>query len=706
VAISKPAVENKRKQERTVEPNLGSPLPLVPPFLIAPLWFVSLALPNLVYSGVYWYDTLHILKFVVAGVPVGAAVIVASVRLVMYGQKRLEFRVDPFGAVWLGLLAYTIVQATWVPVSSKPSFLQEMLCFAAVWAFYVISWNSFPNRTIRPLLWLANINAAINVVFAELQIRDLNGITSLILPTPGNYIGNTGQQNMFGLWMAICVMSSIYLYIAYATTPEGKKRHPAVTALNLILMGVNIWGLWNSTSRSAILSLAVALVVLVFIILRQFGNEELSPAGKKNPFLPGIGLLLIALNIRGLIWIYDSPEPVDPVFSYALYGVLILLIGALVFVLNGQLRSGYTRRLAHVVGLLLAVLALSTALSQQRSVELISKTADMVQHAETFGGRNGIWATSRSMFKMRPWTGVGIGQYKWHYLEAQREMFKSRDDIVWQYTHWAHNEFLQWFCEGGIVGGSLLLAMWGVWGVSFLIMLWRRKHVAPEVIWACSLIALISFNALWTRPFHRIENILWLSLGFAISNRDMVAALMPQRVLTLGNMSRVCGVVLLAASLGGLFYLGDGMVGDRMIREALSTRNATVQRTLLERASQHPMMHNEALKNLGYHYLSTGGQTSNTQMLNQGFQLLWQHFLREPHSEELRNLLNWAQRFQQVKILETLASYLKPGTYRLGVEKNVRDSAGNLVDATVLIPLQESGGMHIARGEEDEEAVE
>ena len=119
-----------------------------------------------------------------------------------------------------------------------------------------------------PLLWLANVNAAINVLFAKIQIRNLNDLaflrdvfvlgsladlSSLILPTPYNYIGNTAQQNMFGLWMAVCVMSSVYLYIAYAVAPDGKRRHPAVTLLNLLLMAVNIWGLWNSTSRSGIL---------------------------------------------------------------------------------------------------------------------------------------------------------------------------------------------------------------------------------------------------------------------------------------------------------------------------------------------------------------------------------------------------------------------------------------------------------------------
>jgi O-antigen ligase len=527
------------------------------------------------------------------------------------------------------------MQSLWTPISSKVSFVQEFLCFSAVWVFYIISWNSFPDRTIRPLLWLANLNAATNVVFAELQIRNWNGFTRLILPTPGNYIGNTGQQNMFGLWMAICVMSSIYLYIAYATTPGGKRRHPVVTGLNILLLGVNIWGLWTSTSRSAILSLAAALVVLSFVILRQFGHE-------------------------------------------------------------------YSRRLWHVLGVFLLVVVLAVAFNPDRALNFASKLVDMVLNWESFGGRDGIWATSRTMFKMQPWKGVGIGQYKWHYLEAQSEMFKTYPDKPWQYTHWAHDEFLQWFCEGGVVGGGFLLAMWGLWGVSFIVMLWRREHVATEVIWACSLIALISFNALFTRPFHRIENILWLSLAFALANRDMVALLMPGKVFSLGNATRVCGCVLMAASLGGLYYLGDGMIGDRMIREALSTQNADAQRNLLEKASEHFMVQNEALKNLGYHYMQLGEQAQDVQLLGRGFQLLWQHFLREPHSEELRVLLDWAQRFQSVEILETLAGYLKPGTYRLGVQHNAVDSQGNVVSAVVLVPLRSSGGMQITEGLSDE----
>jgi hypothetical protein len=249
---------------------------------------------------------------------------------------------------------------------------------------------------------------------------------------------------------------------------------------------------------------------------------------------------------------------------------------------------------------------------------------------------------------------------------------------------------LQWFCEGGIVGGLFLMTLWGLWGASLFAMLKRREHVAPEVIWACSLITLVSFNAVWTRPFHRIENILWLSLAFALANKDILSVLVPVKTSGRQMTTRLCGLLLLAGSCGGFYYLGDGMVGDRLIRRALSTQDAAYQRTLLEQASRHFMVRNDALKNLGYHYIQVGEQTQNVDAMSQGVQLLWQHFLREPHSEELRVLIDWAQRFQRIEILQMLASYLKPGAFRLETRPSMTDSAGNVVSATLLVPVEEA----------------
>ena len=112
-----PAIRRKNEKEAASERLL----PLVPLWLLAPLWFISLALPNLVYSGVSWYDTLHIVKWAAAGIPVGVAILAAGLRLAYYGRKRIDMRIDLFGTLWLALLARKIAA-----VDDSPPFAQRL----------------------------------------------------------------------------------------------------------------------------------------------------------------------------------------------------------------------------------------------------------------------------------------------------------------------------------------------------------------------------------------------------------------------------------------------------------------------------------------------------------------------------------------------------------------------------------------------------
>ena len=62
----------------------------------------------------------------------------------------------------------------------------------------------------------------------------------------------------------------------------------------------------------------------------------------------------------------------------------------------------------------------------------------------TFGKRDGIWKTALSMISENPIKGVGIGHFKWHYLKAQIIAMSKFPSMEWQYTYWAHSEYLQW----------------------------------------------------------------------------------------------------------------------------------------------------------------------------------------------------------------------------------------------------------------------
>ncbi|MBQ3654427.1 MAG: O-antigen ligase family protein [Synergistaceae bacterium] len=596
-------------------------VPAVPVWVIALLWPVSLCLPNLIYSGIRFADTLHILKWTVTAMPVLIALLVLGVRL--FSKRTLTPQIDLHAVIFAVLLVYCALMPLWTQIFSPTGYALEMACFASMFAFYVLTVQYWKDSLLKPILLLAAVNAVINTVFAELQIRGMNDLkflqgtifadiipfSTIILPTPGNYIGNTAQQNMFGLWTAISVLGMAYL----CTYDEPEKFKPQVHRIfSGALMAGAFWGLMNSTSRSAVLALSCGLAVMTLITLWK---------GERRHFRRLVGVFIV----------------LGAVFWLSMYS--------------------------------------------PRSGAIIDKTADIIRHAENIGNRRGIWTTSASMFLEHP-MGVGIGQYKWHYMEAQRYGFGifPYDWYTWQYTHWAHNEFLQFFCEGGVIGGIIFMAMYLSWFVSAFLGLKRseRGKISSQFVWACGLVVLITFSAGFTRPFHRIENIVWIMLAFAIISRTCShKRFAPQ-------YRKPLGAVCVISCLAGTVYLGSGIYGNYLLRSAMSTSDARLQRYFLEQAQLHPIVYEDTMRNLGYHYMQLGEQTNNNETLAKGFNILWEHFNHEPHSEDISRILMFVQKYQVEEVLREVASYFRPGTYHL---KRVpqRDSEGHIVNALLLM---------------------
>ncbi len=566
---------------------------------------VSLALPNLIYSGLYFFQTLHIMKWTVALFPVACLSLITGSLVLWAGPERARFRIDIFGWVWFALLIYVTLQPLWISVRSVPTFYREWFFFASMWALYVLCLNRFKDVWLTPLLWLATLNGAVNVVFAELQVGnnvDVFGPLKLILPTPGNYIGNTGQQNMLGLWLAIVALGAVFIYLRHGLKGAvGWRRLVALS--NLGLLSVALWGLWNSTSRSAILSFMVGVALLALLIIMGRDRVRL-------------------------------------------------------------------RRLGQCLVLLVAVLTISVVLNQGRSGALLYKAKDLIENADTVGGREGIWKTSWTMARQYGVRGVGLGQYKWHYLESQAEAFQRYPDMRWQYTNWAHNEYLQWLCESGVIGFVVLIGLGMWWLVSFsrYILTHRGKPFEDGVLWGGAFSFLIWFDALWTRPFHRIEDALWVSLAFAVVNRE-IWKLQDNRptvsFLSSSWIVRGVGAGMAIASLFGLIYLGQGLRGDVTLRRAMQARTVAVQRGLLEKAESSLMVRDLVERQLAYHYISVGELDRDPRALAHGLSRLMKTFDQEPTAEDLRKLMNWAGKLKKRELLEKLVLYLKPGSYTI-----------------------------------------
>jgi len=575
----------------TIEKSVEVKDSLLPGGFFFVFFFISLVFPNLVFSGPYFYSTLHLAKWAVALVPVALCGIAAGIRIAVKGTVRTSFRIDGFAFVWLLLLLYVTMQPFWSGLRSPETFFREWFFFASLWLAYIIAVLLADRRLLRAALWGSLVNCALSVVFAELQVRGANHVLPLILPTPGHYIANTGQQNMLALWLAMGGLNGAFLFFS------AEKGRRGTMLLTTALLSVVFWGLISTTSRSGLLSLFLGFLVLSCYFVRNMGR-------------------------------------------------------------------GNIRRVLSVTLIFLSVMGLNLYLNEGRWGILMYKMENIARDPLSIANRDSIWATSWTMYTASPLRGVGLGQYKWHYLDAQREMLKRWPRMKWQYTHWAHNEFLQWFAEAGTVGGILMLFLWGWWAVSAFRIFLKKSRCSAEGFWASSMVALFLFDALWTRPFHRIENALWLVLAFAVANREMLLPVVsPPPPEEFEKGGRLLGGVTAAVCMIGLMYLGNGMRGDRMLRLFTNEQHTVAEReAALERALSAPMVRDLAEKEGAYYLISSGQERKDPESVSSGLNRLMDVFSKEPHVRELNYLRQWSIRLENEALVEEFTSYGAPAS--------------------------------------------
>lgn len=566
---------------------------ILPEKLFFCLAFVSLALPNIIFSGPRFFDTLHIMKWAFAMVPVALAAIIGGFRLCLRGSERTGFRLDSFALLWLVMLLYVTVQPLWADITSWSTFFKEWFFFATLIAMYIFTFNMFRGRGYHKIiLWAANVNAALNVVFAELLIRRMNVGLPFIMNVPDNYIGNTGQQEMFGLWMAMTLMNGLYLHVAGWEKSDARYAKP-LKAANLFLAAVNAWGLWNSTARGGIASLLAGTVMLAVLVWRTQRDREM---------------------FRRMLHI----------------GVAI-------------------------VAMLLITLAAGKIFEFGRAAPLVSKTVDMITNISSIGGRRHIWQSSLTMVRDYALGGVGIGHFKWHYLEAQRKAMLKHPDINWIYTYWAHSEYIQWFAEFGLFGALFLLAVGAWWLWNFVKDLTKKKILSMESVWASSMLFLIWFDALFSRPFHRIENVIWAAFAFAIVNREILPLNVGPLEIKKPLLYRFFGLTMALTAIAGTLFLGTGLRGDRYLWSSLRTGNARLQAYRIGEAKRSLMSRDEAEEQYAYHLIAVARSSKKREDWDRALAQLYKSYKIRPKAKEFVDLLNLSRQLGYNHIIEELA---------------------------------------------------
>ena len=108
-------------------------------------------------------------------------------------------------------------------------------------------------------------------------------------------------------------------------------------------------------------------------------------------------------------------------------------------------------------------------------------------------------------------------------------------------------------------------------------------------MWGCAFVYLIWFDAIFSRPFHRIENVIWLSLAFAVANRQLLPLSAKFSEISHGFIYRLLGFFMAAVAVMGMIFLYSGCRADKYLRAASLTNSASLQRYRIDEARQSLM---------------------------------------------------------------------------------------------------------------------
>ena len=160
-------------------------------------------------------------------------------------------------------------------------------------------------------------------------------------------------------------------------------------------------------------------------------------------------------------------------------------------------------------------------------------------------------------------------------------------------------------------------------------------------MWGCAMLFLIWFDALFSRPFHRIENAIWMSLAFAWANREIFTSAASWQEIRSDFVYRVFGLFVAVVAAAGLVFFYNGCRADRYLLAAVRTKDAALQASFINRARKSLMERDEA-----------------------GEQALYRSFRTKPQAKQLVELLRYARETNDLALMSELVTYLSPSSYK------------------------------------------
>jgi len=124
---------------------------------------------------------------------------------------------------------------------------------------------------------------------------------------------------------------------------------------------------------------------------------------------------------------------------------------------------------------------------------------------ESAKGRIMEWRISLPMFIENPIKGIGYGRYAVEYLNYQGRFFANGKHKQLEYKatniKQAHNEYIQAFCETGLIGGALFISIWVI-AIYNLTKFSFNKNLNIEYITIGLILLVLLIHSLVDTPLH------------------------------------------------------------------------------------------------------------------------------------------------------------------------------------------------------------
>jgi O-antigen ligase len=376
-------------------------------------------------------------------------------------KEKLSLNHSPLNLPILSFISICLLSLFWSD-SVMVSVKELPLLLAGPFLYFVVINNINDERQIRRILNIVIITGSLFGIYGILQYQGID---------LSFWKGNVGRQAVFGLfgnvnYFAEYLVAILPLAISlFLVTPfKSNKSKKLLLFIGILAMGGS---LLLTFTRGSYLALGISLIfmLLLFVICRgkMFIREN------RKIFI----LILAAIILAAFL--FAIPNPLNKPGTYI------------------------------------------SKIKARTSIASIQKTF-------TSGRRMAIWKFALMMIKDRPLLGSGIGIFKYNTLRYQAEFFSQGDNrSLYPYgiAYEAHNEYLHFWAELGIIGLGIFLWMIIVYFYYGLKFLKRTKdnYKQGAAIGLMGIVMAVLVDGIFGFPLHLPATIIvfWLSLGLTIS---------------------------------------------------------------------------------------------------------------------------------------------------------------------------------------------